>query len=155
MTNEPSFQSTGMSRRTMLGLTGLTSLNAMQTPRRRWWENPNRLRSGRARPSGIMNWGTPESLKQYEREVAFLDCGTQRSVNKLPTWEALAGGPLRSAGDIAPHSQLDWPGTPIGVLMDHIPPGKGWLIWGVCAMKTGEAAATEGKIWKRVADGAF
>jgi len=155
----------------MAGLTSLSGIEpspvrAAQPPARtrteaglyagpRWWENPNRLRSGRVRPSGIMNWGSLESLKQYEHEVAFLDCGTQRSINKLPSWEAVAGGPLRDTGHIAPHSQLDWAGTPIGVLMDYLPPGNGWLIWGVWAMKTGEAANTEGKIWKQVADGAF
>ncbi|OPZ07204.1 MAG: hypothetical protein BWZ10_02870 [candidate division BRC1 bacterium ADurb.BinA364] len=124
-------------------------------PASRWWENPERLRSGRIRPSGIMNWETAESLRRYEREVAYVDCGTQRSINKLPTWEALAGGPLGQPGIVAPRSQMDWPGTPIGVLMDHIPPGKGWLIWGVWAMVTGEAARTAGAIWRDVAGGAY
>ncbi|MCX7012083.1 MAG: hypothetical protein NTW86_05880 [Candidatus Sumerlaeota bacterium] len=162
-----------VSRRTMMKMTGLgllaaakpaigraagkedTSAVAPAFNGTRWWENPERLRSGRKRPSGIMNWSTPESLQKYEKEVAYLDCGTQRSINKLPTWEALAGGPLGETDTVTPKSQLDWPGTPIGVLMDHIPAGKGWLIWGVWAMITGEAAKTEGKVWKDVADGKF
>ncbi|MCX7015465.1 MAG: hypothetical protein NTW86_23410 [Candidatus Sumerlaeota bacterium] len=73
----------------------------------------------------------------------------------MPSWEAVAGGALGETNTIDRRSQLDWPGTPIGVLMDHIPPGKGWLIWGVWALKTGEAGKTKGNIWKDVADGAY
>ncbi|MCX7012084.1 MAG: hypothetical protein NTW86_05885 [Candidatus Sumerlaeota bacterium] len=121
----------------------------------RWWENPVRLRSGRIRPSGIMNWSSEASLQKYETEVAYVDCGTQRSINNLPTWEDLAGGPLGKPNKVTSGSQMDWPGTPIGVLMDHIPPGEGWLIWGVWAMITNGAYYSTGAIWQDVANGMY
>ena len=118
-------------------------------------------RSGRPIAGGVTYWAD-QFLPNYERQVAFLDCGGGAShydYRGVATWDLLIGGPKAAPDTIVPNSQLDVQrasSTNFGSVFDAIPDGKGWYVWVLSTVPTtNRTDRGDPQVWRDVAAGRY